>query len=59
MCGGICGPAGEMYEYNTHPPVRVCAVCHRTIRNCSCVFKKAKTRGGLKKKSKKIRNIKR
>ena len=56
MCGGICGPAGESpYENN----IRVCAICHRSLSNCSCLSKpkKTKARGQLKKKSKKTRKV--
>ena len=31
MCGGICGPAGEMNE-------GCCSVCGRTYRQCSCLL---------------------
>lgn len=47
MCGGICGPAGEM-------SVGRCSVCYRPYRQCACLNNipkiKTKTRGGLKKR---------
>lgn len=30
MCGGICGPAGEMSEGR-------CSICYRPYRQCSCM----------------------
>ena len=42
MCGGICGPAGEMSEGR-------CSVCYRPYRQCSCLLDSAARRQTKKK----------
>jgi len=52
MCGGICGPYGENDEGYGFD--KICNICGKTLRMCSCLSTSKKVANKKKKKKRSI-----